>query len=138
MIQVFEPYWKWEDFQNGMYEVPTSRDLPGLAAAAKSLLGDATAFESVCRQMVEAWPVAASVNLTNVNANRRAWMGQAACSYHAKVPETATRVAWKELSNDEREAANEAAEMVIHEYECKGRGVLEDMADSWLFGRHTG
>jgi hypothetical protein len=138
MTQVFEPYWKWEDFQNGMYEVPASRDMRVLAEAAKSLLSDAAAFELACRQMVEAWPVAASVNLTNINANRRAWMGQAACSYHASVPETATRIAWKELSNDQRQAANEAAEKVIHEYERKGWGVPEDMAEPWLFGRHTG
>jgi hypothetical protein len=138
MIQVFEPYWKWEDFQNGMYEVPASREMSALAQAAKSLLGDVRAFEPVCRQMVAAWPVAASVNLTNTNANRRAWMGQAACSYHASVPETATRMAWKELSNDQREAANEAAERVINEYERKGRGVLEDMAEPGLFGRHPG
>lgn len=138
MIQVFEPYWKWEDFQNGMYEVPASREMPALAQAAKSLLGDAAFFQTVCRRMVEAWPVAASVNLTNKNANRRAWMGQAACSYHAKVPETATRLAWKELSNDQREAANEAAERVINEYERKGLGIREHMAESWLFGRHTG
>lgn len=137
MIQVFEPYWKWEDFQNGMYEVPSACELDRLAMLAASLLRDCIAFGSTARQMIEAWPVASAVHLTAVATNRRSWVGQASCCFIHRVPELATRCAWKALTDQERDCANDVADEVICEYERQRSEVHRRMVDSRLFGRDS-
>lgn len=134
MKQIFEPYWKWEDFQHGMYTPPTAADADSLRVRATTLLSNANAFGETCRQMIAAWPVATAVNLTNPHTNRRAWMGQAACCYAFNVPEIVTRDAWKELTDEQRARANQVAEEVIREYEAASAGVHRNVGGPWLFG----
>lgn len=137
MIQVFEPYWKWEDFHSGMYEVPASADVDRLAMLAGSLLSDCGAFGSAARQMIEAWPVASAVHLTAVATNRRSWVGQASCCFIHGVPEIATRAAWKALTERERDSANDVADEVISEYERERSEVHRRLATARLFGRDS-
>ena len=86
MIQVFEPYWKWEDFIHGMYDIPARHDIERLAALSEGLLGDCCRFGAVARQVVQAWPTSAAVNLTAMGGNRRAWVGQAIVASNAISP----------------------------------------------------
>jgi hypothetical protein len=137
MNQIFEPYWKWEDFQHGMYDAPKPADIDGLVAAAAGILSCPQAFRLAASRMVEAWPVAAAVNLTNISTNRRAWIGQATCSHAAGVPEIVTRSAWKDLTDDQRCKANEVADEVIREYERKSRAVHQGVGGPRLFGWDT-
>jgi len=137
MTQVFEPYWKWEDFQHGMYEVPSADDVDRLAMLARSLLGDCIAFGSAARQMIETWPIASSVHLTAVGTNRRSWVGQASCCFAHGVPEIATRAAWKSLTERERDSANDVADEVICEYERERSEIHRRLATSRLFGRDS-
>jgi hypothetical protein len=137
MIQVFEPYWKWECFQSGMYNPPASTDVEQLATMAASLLRDCGAFGSTARQMVEAWPISSAVHLTAVATNRRSWVGQASCCFLYCVPEIATRSAWKALTERERDSANDVADEVICEYERERSEIHRRLADSRLFGRDS-
>ena len=137
MIQVFEPYWKWEDFLNGMYEVPAAADVDRLAMLAGSLLRDCVAFGAAARQMVKEWPVASEVHLTAAATNRRSWVGQASCCFIHGVPEIATRAAWKALTERERNLANDVADEVISEYERERSEVHRRLAVSRLFGRDS-
>lgn len=137
MRQIFEPYWKWEDFQNGMYDTPPAAESLRLCELATSLLSDPLAFAVACREVCTKWPVATAVNLTNVGANRRAWLGQAACSLVHNVPELATRSAWKNLTDEQRCQANQLADEAIREYEAASRAVHRSVESPWLFGRDT-
>ena len=137
MIQVFEPYWKWECFQNGMYDAPASAELDRLAMLAASLLRDCIGFGSTARHMVEAWPTSSAVHLTAVGTNRRSWVGQASCCFQHGVPEIATRAAWKSLTERERDSANDVADEVICEYERERSEIHRRMATSRLFGRDS-
>lgn len=137
MRQIFEPYWKWEDFQNGMYEPPSAADIPTLCERSAQLLSDRRAFAAACRDVFDRWPVATAVNLTNIGTNRRAWLGQAACSLVHNVPELATRAAWKDLTDDQRVKANQVADEAIREYEAKSGAVHQGVGIARLFGWDT-
>ena len=137
MRQIFEPYWKWEDFQNGMYDPPSASDVAELCKKAAALLSDCCAFARACREVFDKWPVASSVNLTNIGTNRRAWLGQAACSLVHNVPEIATRAAWKDLSDEQRCQANQVADEAIREYEAKSGAVHQVVGSPRLFGWDT-
>lgn len=134
MKQIFEPYWKWEDFNHGMYEPPSASALPQLCSKAMGILADHEAFAVACVRVCAEWPVATAVNLTNVSTNRRAWLGQAACSLVHGVPEIATRAAWKELTDEQRVQANRIADEAIREYESKSRGVHQEVGAAWICG----
>lgn len=133
MRQVFEPYWKWEDFKNGMFDPPPAKDFESLAKRAAELLADSKRFLSLCRLVVKGWPVATAVNLTNTKTNRRAWLGQAACCFDGRVPEIATRAGWKLLTDDERAKANQVADEVIYEYEVASNEIHRGVEVSRLF-----
>jgi hypothetical protein len=138
MNQIFEPYWKWEDFQHGMYEVPALADVELLACLSMGLLTDCERFAAAGQRLLLEWPTAAGVNLTNLGTNRRAWIGQAACCLECSVPEIATRAAWKQLTDAQRVAANGIADEVIRGYERERHSVHQEVGAAWLFGRRAG
>jgi hypothetical protein len=112
--RVFHPYTEWEDYRAGMWRaVPVDTH----AAAAAAILGDPDIFYGAAVDMLAAWPNAAEHNLTNLEQNRRAWLGQAACCYLAGASEAATRLAWWLLLLTERDTANAVADRVIAEWE---------------------
>ena len=133
MKRIFKPYWEWEDYLNGMYEVRHGADQEYLTALAFDLLGDCIRFRKACNGLIDNWPVSVQVNLSNVKCNRRAWLGQAACCYVHSVPEIFTRNAWKMLTNNQRISANEVAGEVIREYEKECREIHRDMGEARLF-----
>ena len=137
MRQIFEPYWKWEDFQNGMYDPPSAADVLALCERSVALLSNPRAFAAACRDVFDKWPVATAVNLTNMSTNRRAWLGQAACSLVHNVPELATRSAWKDLSDEQRCHANQVADEAIREYEATSEAVHQVVGSAGLFGWDT-
>jgi len=132
MTQSFYPYWQWEDYNNGMYDPPENIDTE--AAAADQLLTDATAFDAACARVIAEWPVSSDVNLTNMSINRRAWLGQAACSIIAGVPERSVRTAWKAISPECKRTANRIADDWIRKHEINRRELYSKVATYGLFG----
>jgi len=115
--RIFHRYEKWEDFQNGMYDYISDTNDDLLIKKAEDLLRNVGDFERIMKLILIHWPVSSQVNLTNVSCNRRSWLGQASCSYLHKVPEILTRIAWGNLSSEEQNRANEAAEKIIIQFE---------------------
>jgi len=116
MKQIYHPYWKWEDYKNGMYDL-NMENSEEKVTLAKYLLCHLNEFHKTIELVIENWPIATSENLTNISCNRRAWLGQASCCYKYKVPEILTRIAWKELTEEERINANKVADLCIKKYE---------------------
>jgi hypothetical protein len=83
---------------------------------AAEILGDPILCERAMRKVVEEWRFASEFNLSNAEINRRAWLGQAACSCCGGVHEDETREAWGLLSNEQRVRANGIATIVIREW----------------------
>ena len=125
MKQHFAHFERWEDYQNGMYCGTVENDNTKIELA-KSLLRDPSEFYNTLQKVLREWPVATLVNLTNIGINRRAWLGQAACSYKYQVPEIMTRIAWGELNEIQRFEANSVAEKVIAEYLYKQLNLFEE------------
>ena len=106
------PYWEWEDYQMGMYDLAVLR---GTVDHAREVL-TSCGLERVMRQAVQQWPKAAAHHLTDGGMNQRAWLGWAACAIAGNTPAHLTRAAWWQLSDGERATANDAADRVIAGY----------------------
>ena len=108
--RIFASYEQWEDYRAGMFD---SRITDTDVATCRSVLRDEGACREAMERVIQEWPIATAVNLTNSGANRRAWLGQAACCLHAGATSSATKRAWWQLSTDHQTAANVIAEEVI-------------------------
>ena len=116
MLQFFSEYTNWEDYLNGMYET-TFKNKEHLISCSFDLLTNLNEFDLVCYNVIDTWIVSSAVNLTNKSSNRRAWLGQASCSFKYATPEILTRIAWGNMSNIQREKANKIADKHILNYE---------------------
>ena len=122
MKRQYHPYDQWEDWAHGMYRstVDPAAVEPCIANAI-SLLASQAELVEVMRDVIEMWPIAASQNLSHLESNRRAWLGQAACELRHDVPSFLTKKAWWELTSTQRRRANIAADTVIQEWEATCR-----------------
>jgi hypothetical protein len=115
--QEFYPYWLWEDFLAGMYKPTPKESLSQMVASAVGILSCPDKCLDSMRKCVEDWPIAAAENLRDNTKNRRPWMGRACCCVATGVREDAVRLAWWQLSESQRESANDIADAVIAEWE---------------------
>jgi len=113
--QIHHPYTVWEDFRAGMY-APSSRPAED-EQAAQALLSNPSGLREAMADVIAAWPKASQQFLTNLDSNRRSWLGQAACCHRLGVPATATRAAWWRLTEDQQDMANAAADDVIRRWD---------------------
>jgi len=113
MKQFFKHYTLWEDYQNGMYNLNVKNEEYLIENAVK-LLSNPNQFKLVCLNVLENWKVSSLINLTNINCNRRAWLGQAACCYLHQVPEYLTRKSWANLTTLQQESADKVADEIIN------------------------
>jgi hypothetical protein len=111
--RTFAPYDQWEDYRAGMFD---SRMTDTDVAACRALLKDSEQCRLAMVRVILEWPVATAVNLTNSGANRRAWLGQAACCLASGGTSSATKRAWWQLNDGQRTAANAIADEVIAQW----------------------
>lgn len=123
MKRVYHPYWKWEDYKNGLYnnieDAFTEQETEFLANLAKELLCDSEAFNFVASKVISEWKFAAEENLTNDSRNRQAWIGQASCCYALFVPEFITKYGWHLMTPEQQTEANRVADSVIAKWESR-------------------
>jgi len=119
MKRIYHHYEKWEDYRNGMYDevIGDEYDESKMINDSIAVLSDQKLFHSVMMKILKVWKCSAEENLTNTGRNRRAWLGQAACCYHSKVPEIITKKAWKLLDEKTQAEANETATKIIKEWD---------------------
>ncbi|CAB4165180.1 hypothetical protein UFOVP916_64 [uncultured Caudovirales phage] len=115
--QIYHPYNLWEDYINGMYKFPKQQDEEKYILLAIEMLTNKELFLNTCKEVLINWTISSSVNLTNKQCNRKAWLGQASCNFKYKVPEICTRIAWGKLSIEQQNEANKIAEQVINSFE---------------------
>lgn len=75
--------------------------------------GNHTQYGNAMRNVIDAWPITCRQNLSDLNLNRRAFIGHAACSLEFNCPEYITRMAWAELTDLQRLLANKEADITI-------------------------
>jgi len=116
MKRIFYPYNMWEDWQNGMYKTKVD-NYDYLSSQCIDLLSNPLLFFEIGTKMINDWKISAIVNLTNLEQNRKAWVGQSSCCYYAGVPEYITCESWMRLSEKQRKDANNIADKIIKNYE---------------------
>ena len=117
MKQYFSHYENWEDYKNSMYSIEKKDNEQQLVNNAIIMLSDNNMFYETCKEVLLIWTISSRVNLTNMQCNRKAWLGQAACNFKFNVPEILTRVAWGKLSYTKQYKADEIALKIINHFE---------------------
>src|SRR5689334_21548419 len=98
MKRIYYRYELWEDWQHGLYNKTVDYDEAEREIRAKlcmKLLSNQNGFYEVPKKVLKDWVISSAVNLSNVNRNRQAWVGQASCCYELGVPEFITKWAWR-------------------------------------------
>lgn len=117
LAKIWHPYTDWEDYQNGMWRSVSGRARIRFLKEAVEFTGDAQLYGSFMRRVIREWPKACEHHLTDLNINRKAWIGHAAACLALQCPEEITRQAWGYLSEGQQDAANIQAEQAILEWE---------------------
>ena len=123
MKQIHKPYYTWECYKNGMFDIDKKQNEDLLIK--KSVL------------VLSKWKNSTDNNLSNKNINRNSWIGQSACSYNHKCPELLTRIAWGNISELQRNKANNIAKKIIKIYEDKNRKIYTGLGKQMLFEWNT-
>lgn len=119
MKRIYYPYWEWEDYKNGLYDLEkeySEKEQEELSSQVKVFLSSKE-FEKVGFKIISEWKIACEQNLTNPSRNRQAWIGQASACYKLGVPERITKFGWRLLSLEQQEQANLVADKIIKKWE---------------------
>lgn len=115
MERIFHHYNKWEDFHAGMYDESKEGRKERVKQAA-SILGTPSICRKAMEKVIAEWTIATEYNLSNAEINRKAWLGQAACSCYAGIHEDETREAWGIMTESQRTEANRIAASIIRKW----------------------
>lgn len=119
IIRIYHPFTSWEDHQFGMYEKKCFMDEMKIVKDCELLLKCPEFFYESATYVTHHWKNSAEHNLTNLNRNRQAWIGQASCCLTNGAPEYLTKIAWNNLTLKQQEIANKIADDVILDWENK-------------------
>ena len=117
MDQVYTKYTTWECWKNGMWSKVDSKTEKSMLKTAIEFTGNHVIYGEQMRVVAYEWNNTMLNHLTNKSINRLAFLGHCAVSVHLKIPEYIVRKAWKELTEDQRDKANNEAKNTIKEWE---------------------
>lgn len=115
MERIFHHYNKWEDFHAGMYDECKDGRAERVKKAAE-ILGTPDICRKAMEKVVAEWKIATEYNFSNAEINRKAWLGQAACSCYAGIHEDETREALGIMTEAQRIEANSIASDIIKKW----------------------
>ncbi len=118
MERIFHHYNLWEDYHAGMYDESKNGRQERVKKAAY-ILGTPEVCREAMEKVVAEWQRATEYNLSNAEINRKAWLGQAACSCYAGIHEDETREAWGIMTEAQRIEANRIAATIIKRWVAK-------------------
>lgn len=118
--RVYIPYWLWEDWLNGMW-LKAEFDLQ----TCIDFTGNHLKYGQAMKQVIVAWPNTMLNSLTNPSVNKRAFLGHCAASFAIGCPEYITRMAWRELTDEQRYLADKVAQETIDEWKENYMNILK-------------
>lgn len=117
--RVYFHYLDLEEYHAGFWKSVYNRDIKArLTATSVKILRDRDIFSGAVQRVIKEWPNSCLAEFT-APGNHRAWLGQAACCLVAGVPENLTRLAWWKLTEVQRIAANDIAEIAIRDWRIR-------------------
>lgn len=111
--RVFFHHSKMEEYRAGMWEELPIEVRDAHVRKAADLMRDPDAFEAACSRATAEWPNSTAVAMTTPSMNLKAWIGHAGSCVATGTPEHLTRQAWRELTEAQQDAANDAAQRAI-------------------------
>ena len=129
MQRIFHHYSLWEDYHAGMYDESKDGRAERVQRAAE-ILGTPAVCREAMEKVIAEWPISTEYNLSNLEINRKAWLGQAACCCYAGIHEDETREAWGIMTDPQRAEANRIAADIIRKWQ-KERERAEDPQMDW-------
>lgn len=138
MMQMYIPYWEWEDWLNGMWSRLPPQEESDMLEIVTEFTGDHVRYGEAMKRVVKEWPKTMLNSLTNTSINPRAFVGHCACCLELGCPEYITRMAWKKLTEQQRKDADAVAQRVVDEwrveYDAKqSKAICENVAEPMLF-----
>lgn len=112
MQRIYHHFSLWEDYHAGMYDESKDGRAERVKQAAE-ILGTPATCRTAMEKVIAEWEKATEYNLSNAEINRKAWLGQAACSCYAGIHEDETREAWGIMTEAQRIEANRIAAQII-------------------------
>jgi hypothetical protein len=120
--RVYFNYTEWECFRHGMYETKTKyMDEQTLIQDCVNMLSCPYYLQESMLFVTHHWVKSAHQHLSNTSRNRQAYLGQTANCWAHGAPEILTKLAWNELTENQKTRANEVADYVIRDWEDKYR-----------------
>ena len=117
MRQIFHHYKEWEDYKSGVWRSVSKDELNELVVKCIDFTGQHDLYGLAMMRVISEWPKTSEHHLTNLQINRKAWIGHAACQLQFNCPEYITRMAWNQLTPSQQIKANSVAELAISEWE---------------------
>lgn len=117
MNRIYHHYSMLEETKAGMWNIPSGQELKRLNKMALKYMQSIKKFSAGMHRVIKEWKYSCEHNLTIISSNRVAWLGQAAVCLAIGAPESCTRVSWYFLTNEQRDKANQSAEIMIQKWE---------------------
>jgi hypothetical protein len=115
--RVFYSYEQWEDFKAGFYKDYTSKQLDEFKRDVQYVFSSVDITTYYMQLVINRWSISSQQNLSNLNMNRVAWLGQAACCIYSGVPSRATMRVWKMLDTQVQLRSDNVAIKIIKQWE---------------------
>lgn len=132
--RVYHPYYNWEEIKYNMWgEV---KDKKKFLKMAIDFTSNHKLYGSFMNRVIKEWPTSCENALTDYSINRKAWIGHAASALAIQCPEDIVRLAWRELTDEQKYLANEEARKVITIWEndyFESKLIHKNMGNQVLF-----
>jgi hypothetical protein len=119
MKRVFHHYKLWEDYKHGFYNVPSKKEKNKDKDKVLDFFTDQDLVFAQMFKVSNSWVYSMEQNLTNINMNRVAYIGQASVCYFLGISSLSTMYAWKFLKPDDQIKSNKTANKIIKLWEQK-------------------
>lgn len=121
--RIYIRYQEWEDYHAGMWRTKVENE-EELLQLSIEFTGDWKKYGKAMKKVIRAWPNTMLNSLTNPSTNQRAFLGHCAVTWQLGIPEYITRMAWKELTDQQRIDADAIAQKTIDEWKEKYLSIL--------------
>lgn len=111
--RVFHHYLLCEEYSTNMWKSVPPKDKKAYQNKSVDLMLDCCSFLDAMIRVINEWPHSCEAAISASTVNHQAWFGHAACAINHNAPEDITRLAWRELTEQQQDDANEAADMAI-------------------------
>lgn len=125
MKRIYIPWDKWECHKNGMWRTLSKSEETEAIKKCIEFTGNHILYGNAMLDVIFEWPNSMLHFLSNPSINKRAYLGHCAVTYSIGIPEYITRLAWKELTENQRELADDIAQKTLNEFfnEIKNKGI---------------